>query len=288
MRAFSLPLLISLGVLVFLLFNSFFVVDEREQAIVFQFGESKAAHLTPGLKFKIPLVQNVQYYPSQALSIRPQTQRVVLDDKKILMVDSFAYYRIADPLRFFQNLKTEEQAERNIGDRINSTIKEVLGQYTQSDVLSPKRAMIMEQIRRELNGKISTLGVRLTDVRIGRADLPEQTSEAVFQRMITERQREANQLRAEGQERAKQIEAMADREKVVLLAEAERDAQTLRGEGDAQAITIYAEAFNADPEFFRFYRSLEAYRKSLSDRDSTTLLLSPDSPFFEYFGKQRP
>jgi modulator of FtsH protease HflC len=287
MKPVSTPLMLLLGGLFFLLVNSLFIVNEREQAVVFQFGQFKATYREPGLKFKIPLLQNVQLYPKQALQLDPQPQRVVLADKKILIMDSFAYYRISDPLRFFQNLKTEAQAENNIGDRINSTLKEVLSQYPQSDVLSPKRTQIMEQIRKNLNAKISTLGVSLTDVRIGRAELPQETSEAVYARMVTEREREAKQLRAEGEELAQRIRAKADKERTVLLAEAERDAQKIRGQGDADATRLYADVMGQNPDFYHFYRSLEAYKKTMADKD-TTMILSPSNDFFKYFQRGAP
>jgi membrane protease subunit HflC len=278
---------IVLGVLAFILPMILFTVDEREQAIVFQFGEIKAAHLEPGLKAKVPFLQSVVYYPKQALFISPPQQQVILADQKRLNVDSFAYFKISDPLKFFQNLRSLENANANLGDRINSTMREVMGRYALTDVLSDKREAIMTRIRDNMNTEIQTLGVQLVDVRIQRADLPQETSEAIFARMRSERERESREFRAQGEEDAQQIRSKADKERTVLIAEASRKAQEARGEGDAKAIAIYAAAFNADPEFYGFYRSLEAYRKSLA-RPDTTLVLSPDSPFFEYMNKKNP
>jgi membrane protease subunit HflC len=279
--------LIGFAVLAILLQTTLFTVDEREQAIVFQFGEAKAAHVKPGLKAKVPFLQSVVYYPKQALFISPPQQQVILADQKRLNVDSFAYFRISDPLKFFQNLRTLENANANLGDRINSTMREVLGRYALTDVLSDKREAIMLKIRENMNTEIETLGVQLVDVRIQRADLPQETSEAIFARMRSERERESREFRAQGEEEAQQIRSKADKERTVLIAEASRKAQEAKGEGDAKAIAIYAEAFNADPDFYGFYRSLEASRKSLG-RSDTTLVLSPDSPFFEYFNKKAP
>ena len=275
-------IMIVLGVLAFVLPMILFTVDEREQAIVFQFGEIKAAHLKPGLKAKVPFLQSVVYYPKQALFISPPQQQLILADQKRLNVDSFAYFKISDPLKFFQNLRSLENANANLGDRINSTMREVMGRYALTDVLSDKREAIMTRIRDNMNTEIQTLGVQLVDVRIQRADLPQETSEAIFSRMRSERERESREFRAQGEEDAQQIRSKAE-----LIAEASRKAQEARGEGDAKAIAIYAAAFNADPEFYGFYRSLEAYRKSLA-RPDTTLVLSPDSPFFEYMNKKNP
>ena len=277
--------LISIAVVAILLQMSLFTVDEREQALVFQFGEVKASHLKPGLKFKVPFLQSVVYYPSQALFISPPQQQIILADQKRLNVDSFAYFRISDPLKFFQNLRTIDNANANLGDRINSNVREVMGRYKLTDVLSDKRDAIMQRIQENMNSEIEALGVQLVDVRIQRADLPQETSEAIFARMRSERERESREFRAQGEEEAQQIRSKADKERTVTLAKASRQAQEIRGQGDSKAIKIYADAFNADPEFYAFYRSLEAYRKSLANSDST-LVLSPNSEFFDYFNKQ--
>ena len=204
-------IMIVLGVLAFVLPMILFTVDEREQAIVFQFGEIKAAHLKPGLKAKVPFLQSVVYYPKQALFISPPQQQLILADQKRLNVDSFAYFKISDPLKFFQNLRSLENANANLGDRINSTMREVMGRYALTDVLSDKREAIMTRIRDNMNTEIQTLGVQLVDVRIQRADLPQETSEAIFSRMRSERERESREFRAQGEEDAQQIRSKADK-----------------------------------------------------------------------------
>ncbi len=267
---------------VFCLLNAFFIVQQRTQALVFQFGEIVAVHNTPGLKFKIPFLQNIVTYPGQILHVGPPVQQVILADQKRLDTDSYAYFRISDPLKFFQNLRTIEQARANLGDRINSNMREVLGRYSLSSVLSPDRAKIMDRIKTNMNEEIDALGVQLVDVRIRRADLPGATSEAIFARMRSEREREAREFRAQGQEEAQQIRAKSDKERTVLLATADKQAQQARGRGDADAIRIYASAFKQDPQFYTYYRTLEAYRNTMADKN-TNLVLSPDNQFLKVF-----
>ncbi len=270
------------AVLVFLAANAFFIVAEPEQALVFQFGEFKEAHSTPGLKVKIPFIQNVIRYPELTLLTEPPAQRVILADNKPLIVDAYAYFRIEDSLKFFQTLRSLEEASENLNDRINGNMRKVLGTYGLPAVLSEKRGEMMREIEQKMTADIAANGLKLIDLRIGRAERPAETSEAVYEEMKAKRFKEARQLRAEGSEEAQTIRAEADKEKTIILAEANKSSQKLRGEGDAQAIKIYAEAFNRDPNFYSFYRSLEAYRNSLADKD-TTLVLSPDSEFFEFF-----
>jgi membrane protease subunit HflC len=285
MESKRLQILLSVGAgVVFLLFNAFFIVNMRQQAVVFQFGQFKQAHTTPGLKVKVPFLQDVVYYPKQAQNVSPPEQQVILADQKRVNIDSYAYFRLVDPLKFYQNLRTIEQARSNLGDRINSNMREVLGKYTLADVLSVKRDVIMEQIRTNMNDDIATLGVQLIDVRIGRAELPAETRESIFARMVSEREREAREFRAQGEQEALQIRATADKERTVTVAQAEKEAQGLRGSGDAEASKIYADAFSADPKFYDFYRSLEAYRNTMTG-NSTTLVLSPDSDFLKFFEK---
>lgn len=275
-----------LGVAAFIGLNGLFTVNERESALVFRFGQFQAAHTDPGLKFKVPFVDEVTRYPAQVVQVSLQPEPIKLADKKVLNVDSYGYWRISDPLRFFLRLRTVEQANKNLADRINSTTRNVLGRYTMTRVLSEERGAIMQQIMQTMKPDMDELGIQLVDVRIHRAELPDETRDALYNRMVSERQRIAKEIRAQGDEEAQQIRAKAERERTIMIAEAEQNAQTVRGQGDAQASKIYADAFGSDPEFYSFYRSLQAYRTALKPED-TTLVLSPDSAFFKYFHQRR-
>ncbi len=262
--------------------QALFVVDEREQALVLQFGEFQRQVQEPGLSMKVPFIQNVVYYEKRILNVDPPREQVILADQRRLDVDTFARYRIAEARRFFQTVQNESGARERLSRFINSVTRSELGQVTQLEVLSEARADIMNDIRDQVSAQAAPLGIDVIDVRIGRADVPEGTLQSVYDRMRSEREREAAEFRAQGQEQAQQIRARADRERTVLLAEAEREAQILRGEGDAQAISVLAESFGQDEEFFRFYRTLQAYRESLRDED-TTLVLAPTGEFFKFF-----
>jgi modulator of FtsH protease HflC len=273
------PLLLAV---VFFGSQSLFIVPEMQQAMVLQFGNPVAKYTTPGLKVKIPFIQNVQVLDKRMLDVDPPPEEVILADQKRLVVDTFARYRINDMLAFYTTLSTEQQANSRLNNIINSTMRSVMGNATLADVLSEKRSVLMSAIKEQVNRSVSSNGVEIVDVRIGRADLPEQTSQSIFARMRTEREREAAEFRAQGQEQAQEIKSKADKERTVLLAEAEKTAQQARGQGDSSAIKIYADAFQKDPAFYEFYRTLEAYRQSLSGSD-TTFVLSPKGAFFQYF-----
>ena len=219
----------------------------------------------------------------RVLELDPPVEQVILADQKRLDVDAFARYRITDPLRFYQTVGTEAIAETRMNATVNSALRRVLGSVTLLAVLSDERTRVMNEIRTQVNNDAQRLGVEIVDVRIRRADLPEETSQAIFARMRSEREREASEARAQGQEQAQQIRSRAERERTVILAEAQRDAQILRGEGDNQALKLIGQATSADPQFYSFYRTLEAYRSSLNP-DDTTLVLSPTGEFFRYFG----
>lgn len=276
-------LLVILAVVAFFVASgSFFVVGETQQVIVQQFGEVKQQVKDPGLHFKVPFLQSVRPFEKRILNIDPPPEEVLLSDQKRLRVDVFARYQITDMLKFFQTLNNETTANQRISSIINASLRSNLGRVPLAGVLSEKRDALMEQIQDDVNTETGRFGIRIVDVRIVRADLPEQVMESTFNRMRSEREREAREARAQGEELALQIRSKADRERTVLLAEAERDAQITRGKGDEEAIKIYAEAFNRDPNFYAFYRSMEAYRKSLASSDKT-LVISPDSAFFKYF-----
>lgn len=261
---------------------SLFTVTQAQQALVVQLGAIKRVIQEPGLKAKIPFIEDVVYIDRRVLDLDPPVEQVILADQKRLDVDAFARYRIIDPVRFFQSLRTEQAANAQMGSVVNSAMRRVLGSVTLLAILSEERARVMNEIRDQVNQEAKGRGIEIVDVRIRRADLPEETSQAIFARMRSEREREAAEARAQGQEQSQQIKARAERERTVILAEAQRDAQIQRGEGDNQALKTIADATSSDPQFYAFYRSLESYRKSLN-KDDTTLVLSPTGEFFRYF-----
>lgn len=278
---------VALVALVILASASLFTVTQAQQALVVQLGAIKRVIQEPGLKAKIPFIEDVVYIDRRVLDLDPPVEQVILADQKRLDVDAFARYRIHDPLKFYQTAGTEAVAETRMNAIVNSALRRVLGNVTVLAVLSEERARIMNDIKGQVNSEAQRFGIEIVDVRIRRADLPEETSQSIFARMRSEREREAAEARAQGQEQSQQIRSRAERERTVILAEAQRDSQILRGEGDNQAIKLIADATSADPQFYSFYRSLEAYRKSMN-RDDTTLVLSPTGEFFRYFGTGVP
>lgn len=275
-------------IFVFLLFASIlvsqsaFIVPETKQVLVLQFGDPVSKHTEPGLKFKVPFIQQTTEFDKRVLDVDPPAEEVILADQKRLVVDTFARYKIIDMLEFYKSLSNEEQAKIRLNNIINSTMRSTLGNASLADVLSSKRQQLMTGIKQQANASVTRLGIELVDVRIGKAELPEQTTQAVFNRMRAEREREAAEFRAQGQEEAQKIKSEADKQRTVILAEAEKQAQILRGQGDEEAIGIYAAAFKKDPDFYKFYRTMEAYRESLPG-EGTTLLLSPDNDFLRMF-----
>jgi len=262
--------------------SSLFIVNQTESALVLQFGQPRREVRTPGLWVKRPFIENVVFYDNRVLDFEPPPEEVIVSDQKRLVVDSYARYRIIDPLLFYQTVGTEEGVRARLSAIVNGSLRRVLGNVTLSDILSVKRAGIMIQIRDEVADAAKTFGIKVVDVRLRRADLPEENSEAIYARMKSERQQQAAQYRGEGAEAAQTVRANAERERTVILAEAQRDAQRVRGDGDAQAIKIYADAFGKDKQFFAFYRSLQAYRAALNNHD-TSFVLSPDNRFFRFF-----
>lgn len=283
MNLFKVQLYTLLGLAALgLLWNSAYIVYQPEQAIVLQFGEPVRWVKEPGLKFKIPLIQNVVFYDTRLLNLDPPAQEVVLNDKKRLDVDSFTRYQIVDPLKFYQTVKTETQARSKLEEIVNSSLRKVLGRVTLTELLSQQRTQIMADISKTVKKDAEAIGVSVADVRIRRADLPMEVMQAINERMKTERQRDAKEFRAKGQQKAQNIRATADKEAAIIVAEAEKQSQILRGEGDRESVAIWDKTVGQDVEFYEFYRSLEAYRKSLGDSE-TSLVLSPDSQFFKYF-----
>jgi len=281
----TLPLAIAVVVLLAIWFGalSFYTVDPTEQVLVLQFAAPLRVVSDQGLHVKIPFMQSIQVIDRRLLSLEAPAEEVITEDKKRIVVDAFARWRVVDPLRFYQSLLDRTGAELRLTPFLSSDLRRVLGSQSFATVLSAARADLMHDIRDDMNEETGRFGVQVVDVRIRHADLPQQNSEAIFQRMQQERKREANEFRADGSEIKQSIEARAEREVTVLIAEASRESQILRGEGEAQQTKILGDAYGQDPDFFAFYRSMQAYKDALP-ADTTRVLLSPNSEFFRYFG----
>ena len=283
MASFRLATIVLLAAGVFAAYNSAFTVNQTQQALVLQLGEPKRTIQEPGLAFKLPFIQDVTYYEKRVLSLIPQdAEEVILSDQKRLKVDAYARYQISDPLLFYQTVRNESGARGRLEAIIDSSVRRALGRETLASILTGQRNDITRSIGDEVNQSVSSLGIQIIDVRLRRADYPEATSQNIFNRMISERTREAKEFRATGEEEAQKIRSAAEKIRTVIISEAQRTAQETRGAGDSEAIRIYAESFGQDSEFFAFYRSMEAYRKSFNEKD-TSMVLSPDSAFFRFF-----
>jgi modulator of FtsH protease HflC len=271
-----------LAVVLFIAYGSLFTVYQTRQALVVRLGQPVRIVTEPGLNVKIPLVDSVIYIDKRILDLENPAQEVIASDQKRLVVDAFARYKIKDALRFYQTVGSIEGANSRLSTLLNSSLRRVLGGSTLTHVVRDDRAQLMARVREELDREAQQFGISVVDVRIRRADLPEQNSQAVYQRMQTERQREAAEFRAQGSQRSQEIRARADRDVTVLLADAQSKGEQTRGEGDAERNRIFAEAYNRDQDFFAFYRSMQAYETGLRHND-TRLLLKPDSEFFRFF-----
>jgi membrane protease subunit HflC len=278
---FLIPVIVLIGVI---MFQSAFIVKEIDQAIVLQFGNPKKIITEAGLKFKLPFIQNVVYIDRRILNLDNAPEEVIAADQKRLIVDAFARFQIVDPLKFYISVGNERVARSRLSTIINSRIRGVLGTQELSTLLSKERSKQMAIIQNDVNEEAKSFGIEIIDVRIKRADLPQANSEAIYKRMQTERQREAKEFRAEGAEIAAKITSTADKDVTVLLANANKQSQIFKGEGDGQRNKIFADAYGKDPEFFGFYRAMQAYETALIGGD-TSLILSPDSDFFKFFGK---
>jgi membrane protease subunit HflC len=275
-------LLIGAVIAAAVLFSSTFVVPQTAQALVFQFGRASRAPITePGLYFKLPVIENVIEIDKRILDLELPSQEVISSDQKRLVVDAFTRYRVTDPLRFYQSVNNVTGANLRLTPIVNSTVRTVLADASFAAVVRTERSALMHKIRDDVNRQAQGLGIEVVDVRLRRADLPEQNSQSVFQRMQTERQREAADIRANGSQLSQTIRARADRDVTVLRADATRKADEVRGSGEAEKNRVLAEAFNRDPSFFGFYRSMQAYEQAL--KSDTRMVLSPDSEFFRYF-----
>lgn len=260
-----------------------FTVDQRQFALVFQLGEVKRVITEPGLNFKIPMVQNVRYFEKRIITLdNPEPERFITSEKKNVLVDSYIKWRIVDPSLYYISVGGDEaRARTRLNQTVNAGLREEFGKRTVHDVVSGERDKIMEQMREKADADARKIGVQIVDVRLKRVELPTEVSDAVYRRMEAERKRVANELRSEGSAEAEKIRADADRQREIIIADAYRDAQKIKGEGDAKASAIYAGAFNASPEFYAFYRSLEAYRGSFKNK-SDVLVVEPGSDFFKY------
>jgi len=271
-------------------YSSLYTVYQTRQALLVRLGNPVDVVTEPGLHVKIPLLDSVILIDKRILDLENPAQEVIASDQKRLVVDAFARYRVREPLRFYQSVGSVEGANQRLSPLLNSALRRVLGEATLTHVVRDERSQLMARVREQVDREAQAFGISIVDVRIRRADLPEQNSQAVYQRMQTERQREAAEFRAQGAQRSQEIRARADRDVTVLIAESTSRAEQVRGEGDAERNRIFAEAFGKDPDFFGFYRSMQAYEAGLKQND-TRLLLKPDSDFFRYFtdpsGKNR-
>lgn len=283
MRAFLAFVIVLLGVAAVAVYASAFIVHQNEQALVLEFGKPKRVVQQPGLHWKLPLVETVDIFDKRILDLDTQAQEVTASDQKRLIVDAFARYKIVDPLKFYQTLRHEGAVRSRLGPIVESALRRALGASTFQDVVKDKREALMKRIATNVNEEGNDFGLEVVDVRIKRADLPDQNQKSVFERMRAERQREAAEFRAQGVGEANRITATADREVTIIKAEATRKGEELRGEGEAERNRIFAEAFGRDTGFFEFYRSMQAYEQGLKPGD-TRLVISPDSDFFKYFG----
>ena len=283
MASFRLAIIVVLAAGVFAAYKSAFTVNQTQQALVLQLGEPKRTIQELGLAFKLPFIQDVTYYEKRVLSLSPQdAQEVILSDQKRLMVDAYARYQISDPLLFYQTVRNELGARGRLEAIIDSSVRRALGRETLASILTGQRHDITRSTGDEENESVSSLGIQLIHVRLRRADYPEATSQNIFNRMKSERTREAKEFRATGEEEAQKIRADAEKTRTVIISEAKREAQETRGAGDSNAIRIYAESFGQDAEFFAFYRSMEAYDKSMTDT-CTSMVISPTSSLFRFF-----
>jgi len=261
-------------------------MSERQQGLVLQFGDPKRVIQSSGLHYKIPLIQNVVRYDKRILEYDLPVEEVIAVDKKRMLIDSFTRFKIVDPLEFYKTVGNEKNVRNRLNSNVISSLRRVVGRVTLDELLSEERSDIMDRIKVEVNNEAIRFGIEVVDVRIRRADLPEANSQAIFERMISERVREAKEFRAKGAEAAQKIRAEADKDRTVILAEATKKSEILRGEGESEAISIYANAFEKDSDFYSFYRSMQAYGNVLGE-EGTTMILSPDSEFLEFFNNSK-
>jgi modulator of FtsH protease HflC len=282
MRSFFAFLLTIAAIAAIALYSSAFIVHQNEQALVLRFGEAQPIVTTPGLKWKLPFVDTVEKFDKRILDLDTTEQEVTAADQQRLIVDAFARYRIIDLLKFYQNVRDEDNVRKVLGPLIESEIRRVLGSATLQEVVKDKRESLMRQIAQQVNSEGRDYGLEVVDVRIKRADLPQENLVKVYDRMRADRIREATELRAQGEAESNRVQANADKDVTIIKANATQKSDEIRGDGEAERSRIFADAFGQDPDFFRFYRSMQAYSTALKPED-TRMLLSPDSDFFRYF-----
>ena len=286
MRITGIAALVAALILAFIALSALFTVDQTQQALVLRFGEpvpGRGLITQPGLNIKVPFFENVVLLDKRILDVETPKQEVLASDNQRIEVDAFVRYKITDALTFYQKVGDVSRANYQLASLLNSSVRRVLGEATSSDIVRDKRAALMDDIRKQVDGQARSFGVTVVDVRIRRADLPKEISEKIFSRMQSERQREATEYRAQGAEQSQRTRAKADRDVTVLIAEAQRLADQTRGEGEGERNRIFAEAFNKDAAFFSFYRSMQAYETGLKSGE-TRMVLSPTSDFFRFFG----
>ena len=286
MNSKTKKILIIATIIMILFSGSIFTLDQRQQVLILQFGEPIRVIKTPGIKFKLPLLQDAIFFDKRIIDLDISDQEVIASDQKRLIINAFAKYKIVDPLKFYTTVNNTYGLASKLSGILDSSLRQVIGEATLSEMLTEDRSNIMDKIKDVVSQESEIFGVEIVDVRIMRADLPKENSDAIFARMQTEREKEAREIRANGAEQADKIRAEADKQKTILLAEAKKKADLARGNGEAEAIKIYASSYGKDPEFADFYRSMNAYKEALKS-ENTKMVISPDSDFFKYFGSAR-
>ncbi len=274
-------------IILLLIFNTFFVVDQRKQALVLQFGKVIKTINKAGISYKIPLVQNAIFFDKRIIDLALPEQEVIASDQNRLLINAFAKYKIIDPVKFYTTVVNNQGLANKLAGILDSSLRQVIGEISLNELLTENRGDIMKDIKDVVSDSSEIFGIEIVDVRIMRTDLPKENSDAIYARMQTEREKEAKEIRAKGAQEAQKIKAEADKQKTIIEAEAKKDADIVRGEAEAEANKIYANSFGKDPEFADFYRSMQAYQKSLlNDNNKTKMIISPDGEFFKYFGNK--
>ncbi len=279
-------ILISLAVASVIFFGAMFTVDQRQQVLILQFGEPIRTIDTPGIKFKIPLIQDAVFFDKRIIDLALAEQEVIAADQKRLIINAFAKYQITDPLKFYTTVGNYYGLSSKLSGILDSSLRQIIGEVTLNELLTENRGDVMKKIKEVVSTSSEIFGIKIIDVRIMRADLPKENSDAIYARMQTEREKEAREIRANGAEEAQKIRAEADKQKTIILANAKKESDLARGTGEAESIKIYASSYGRDPEFADFYRSMSAYKTALQS-DKTRMIISPDSEFFKYFGSTR-
>ena len=278
-------LLLTIATVALIIFSSaVYKLDQRQQVLILQFGEPIAVITEPGIKFKLPLVQNAVFFDRRIIDLGITEQEVIASDQKRLIINAFAKYKITDPLKFYTTVGSFQGLSNKLSSILDSSLRKIIGEVTLSELLTENRNDIMKQIQEEVSIESQIFGIEIVDVRIMRADLPAENSNAIYARMQTEREKEAREIRAKGAEEADKIRAQANKEKTIIIANAKKNADLVRGRGEAKSTEIYAKSYGRDPEFADFYRSMNAYKTAMQS-DNTKIVLSPDDEFFKYFGK---